>query len=653
MAFVQSVARRPITATWCVALLAVCGALIWPGMPTLTPTMLVGAVVMALLIALGDVLAVTLEDGSAVTPSPALLIGGLTVVGWPMLLLAALFGTLLPTVIRRSRQMPSLWDAGGRCLSVALLAPIYAATQPVDQLPYTTPFAMFGLVAMGAVAYAVELLVGASGPEGGSLPERWRARLAALRWYVLAMVPIGALLGILSSISPLTWLLGLAPLLVAQHSFRNEVELRRTSADLTRLAAQREALAIRLERLQSLATTLIGKLDPQEMLELLCERLAALLDASFGWVVLVDDQGAPEVVALHELPMPGWRLTPIDATSYAPLLKRNRVILIADERCQELSPMIGGGAVPWAAVLSIPLLTEQRALGTICLAFERLRGLDADDQRVLTAFARQAAVTLQSAHLFNELRTKQAELIQSSKLAAVGTFAAGIAHEFNNLLGGMLGHAQLGYSAEDVDEKDQSLQVIMQACRRGRSITGGLLTFARRQEHKRALADITAAVDETLQLVELDLKKSHIEVVREIEQVPLIVCDLGHISQVVLNLVTNARDAMKPQGGRLTIILGERRGAIELSVRDTGSGIPENIRDKIFEPFMTTKGALGGSQTPGTGLGLSVSYGIVREHGGTITVASEVGKGTTMTVRLPLVFEEAVTEEQALAVGQN
>jgi two-component system NtrC family sensor kinase len=176
-----------------------------------------------------------------------------------------------------------------------------------------------------------------------------------------------------------------------------------------------------------------------------------------------------------------------------------------------------------------------------------------------------------------------------------------------------------------------------------------LLTFARRQEHHRGLADVSDAINETLQLVELDLQKSRIEVVRRVESVPPTVCDLGQLSQVVLNLITNARDAMQPAGGTITIGLRERHGTIELSVSDTGSGISEEIRDKIFEPFMTTKGALGGSQTPGTGLGLSVSYGIVQEHGGTIEAISTPGHGTTMLVRLPIIKE--VGEEREVGVG--
>ena len=123
-------------------------------------------------------------------------------------------------------------------------------------------------------------------------------------------------------------------------------------------------------------------------------------------------------------------------------------------------------------------------------------------------------------------------------------------------------------------------------------------------------------------------------------------CDVGQIAQVVLNLVTNARDAMKPDGGTLTVSLQEQYGMIEMHVSDTGCGIPEEIQDKIFDPFVTTKGTPGKSHTSGTGLGLSISYGIVQEHGGTIKVQSVVGQGTTMIVSLPIVTEIPQHDEE-------
>jgi signal transduction histidine kinase len=647
---------------WALALFTTAFGLVNLPASPLSTDALIRAGVIALLLILGDLASVQLEDGSALTPAPALLIAGLVVAGWPLLPLAALVATLGSAAIRRRTPEQALTDAGSRCLIVALIAPIYQITEPPATLPYSTPIALLGLALMGIIAYTVKLVLGGAEPERGNLLGRWRARSGAMRWYVLAMIPLGGLLGALWSVSPWAFVLGLAPLVVAQHSFRNEVVLRQTTADFAQLAVQRESLATRLERLQALATAMIGTLDVQAMLEILCERLAALLDAPAGWVVLLDEAGRPQLMTAHNLPDRAT-LALADPPAYAALLERGRVILVTDDRCEALAPTAGPDQhTRWSAVLTIPLLADgagarhDAPLGAICLAFDRLRGLDGDEQRVLTSFARQAAVSVENARLFDELRRKQNELIQSSKLAAVGTFAAGIAHEFNNLLGSMLGYAELGHNVDDLEEKNRSLDVVIQACRRGRSITGGLLTFARRQEHHRALANLADAIDETLTLVEIDLRKSHIEIVRQVEPVPPTICDLGQLAQVVLNLITNARDAMKPQGGTLTVSLRERRNLdgrrgnwLELSVADTGSGIPEEIRDKIFEPFITTKGALGGSQTPGTGLGLSVSYGIVQEHGGTIAVDSAIGRGTTMTVRLPIISADV---EREIAIGQ-
>lgn len=652
---VAALLRLPVVRIWLPALVISAALTLALGFPAHLDRWIGASALLLLLIVLGQVLSVELEDGSALTPTPALLIAGLTLVGWPLLLPAALLASLGGLLVKRRSFEQVLIEAGSRCLIVGFATPVYLLSQPAGALPYSTPAGLLGLLLIGAIAYTVKLIIGVDGGQEPLLA-RLRGRLRALRWYVLAMVPLGGLLGMLWSLSPYLFLLGLAPLIVAQYLFRSAVALRRTSADLERTARQSERLATRVERLQALATAMLGTLDVQSMLELLCQRLAALLDAPAGWVVLLDDNAQPQLMTLHNLPY-GDNTTIAEPRSFLALLERGRVMLVADERAQALAPApVPPGAPDWSAVLCIPLLGEgdgvgatMPLLGAICLAFDRVRGLDADEQRVLSSFAHQAAVSIENARLFDQLRHKQAELIQSSKLAAVGTFAAGIAHEFNNLLGSMLGYAELGFQSDDITDKDRSLEVVVQACRRGRSITRGLLTFARRQEHHRAMADITDAVNETLTLVEIDLHKSRIHVVRNIEPIPLTVCDLGQLSQVVLNLITNARDAMRPAGGTLTISLRERFDRIELSVGDTGSGIPAELRDKIFEPFVTTKGALGGSQTPGTGLGLSVSYGIVQEHGGTIEVESALGRGTTMTVRLPIITAE--TFERELAVG--
>ncbi len=634
-----------VLAVWGAMLLIAASIGLIIGAPTATPLLIVGATLVAVLLLIGDLAAVPLSDGSLLSPAPALMIAGLSMTSWPLLIVAVVVGTVLPALLRK-RLRRSIAEAGGRALAITFVAPIATLTH-TTALPLSTLAGLLTLPLIGALVYLIEIGVGVvDGP--GTWIERWRAQIRAMRWYVLAMIPIGGMLGHLWQVGPLAFIPGLFSLGFTQYLFRAQIALHQTSQDLEILAAQHKARGERLEKLQALSTAMVGTLDLNVMLHLLCGRLAALMDAPYGWAVLIDRDGHLQLMANHQLPITGDLEDQlfVNPDSYHGVMRRGRVVLMTDEYRHDLTPIAAlDESELWNTVLSIPLVAEKRVLGVICLAFEHLRGLDAEEQRVLAAFANQAAVMLENARLFDELRHKQVELIQSSKLAAVGTFASGIAHEFNNLLGSMLGHAELGHQADEVEEKDHSLEVITQACRRGRSITRGLLTFARRQEHQRALADLTDAIDETLMLVELDLRKSRIKVVRQIEPVALTYCDLGQLSQVVLNFITNARDAMAPNAGTLTIGLRERQGQIELSVSDTGSGIPAELLDKIFEPFVTTKGSMGGSQTPGTGLGLSVSYGIVKEHGGTIGVESEVGRGTTMLVRLPILTEPPVHEE--------
>src|SRR5262249_8126959 len=239
----------------------------------------------------------------------------------------------------------------------------------------------------------------------------------------------------------------------------------------------------------------------------------------------------------------------------------------------------------------------------------------------------------QQARLLDQVQRTQAELIMASKLAAVGTLAAGVAHEFNNLLAGMHGYAELGSTGSPAD-KDEALEIVRRTCQRGVQITRRLLTFARQTNGEREIARIDEIAEAALQLISWDLAKANITVVRDYGSTAMIWVDSGQIMQVALNLLTNARDAMQA-GGTIAIGTCDNDDWVELSVEDTGCGIPESIRERIFEPFVTTKGALGGSIVAGTGLGLSVSYGIVQAHDGRLLVESTVGRGSRFTIRLP------------------
>lgn len=150
------------------------------------------------------------------------------------------------------------------------------------------------------------------------------------------------------------------------------------------------------------------------------------------------------------------------------------------------------------------------------------------------------------------------------------------------------------------------------------------------------VADITDAVENPLQLLERDLQKSNVEIVRKFYEVPPVLCDIGQLSQVCLNLITNARDAMLPDGGTLTVVVKQDEDEAVMAFSDTGSGVPSYVMENLFQPFVTTKGPLGGGEMVGSGLGLSVSYGIVKSHGGTIDVETRPGRGSTFTVRLPI-----------------
>ena len=229
------------------------------------------------------------------------------------------------------------------------------------------------------------------------------------------------------------------------------------------------------------------------------------------------------------------------------------------------------------------------------------------------------------------------ELNQSSRLAAIGTLAAGVAHEFNNLLAGILGYAQLGKSSGKIEKMEESLDIISKSSEKAKGISMNLLGFAKRQEPQKELNNINEIIESTLSFIEREFEKSDIKVVRKYKNIKNTICDFGQISQVFLNLMTNARDAMIPKSGTFTIETDQNEQNIEIRFSDTGCGIEKKLIDKIFEPFMTTKGARNGSRMPGIGLGLSVSYGIIKSHNGSIKVESKLGEGSTFIINVPII----------------
>jgi two-component system NtrC family sensor kinase len=249
----------------------------------------------------------------------------------------------------------------------------------------------------------------------------------------------------------------------------------------------------------------------------------------------------------------------------------------------------------------------------------------------------------------SELEAAQKQLIQSEKMAAIGELAAGVAHELNNPMGGILGYSQYALEKlsskkaadladDDIEMQCRFLEDIEQQARRCKTIIKNLLKFSRTSAKTEfEYFNLNQALEETLTFVQHQLDMKNILLEKNLDQsLPAYYGNASQLQQVFTNIMLNAQQAM-PEGGNLKIEtrfsppIGEFQGCVEVEFTDTGMGIPPEILNKIFEPFYTTKDV-----GKGTGLGLSISYGIIKEHQGDILVKSKVGEGTTFTLVLPL-----------------
>jgi PAS domain S-box-containing protein len=248
-------------------------------------------------------------------------------------------------------------------------------------------------------------------------------------------------------------------------------------------------------------------------------------------------------------------------------------------------------------------------------------------------------------HAEAERRRLEEQLLQAQKMESIGTLAGGIAHDFNNLLTAILGNTQLAIEGLTPGSQDHELLVeIEQAARRAAALTNQLLAFSRRQRLERQVIDLNATMDELLNMLRRIIGED-VEIQLDLApESPAVFADPAQIQQVVLNLAVNARDAM-PSGGRLRIATRSVQLDVaesqnfpwtqpgpyaQIVVSDSGAGMDEVVQQRIFEPFFTTK-----EQGKGTGLGLAVVDGIVKQHGGFIKLASQAGQGATFTIMVP------------------
>ncbi len=226
---------------------------------------------------------------------------------------------------------------------------------------------------------------------------------------------------------------------------------------------------------------------------------------------------------------------------------------------------------------------------------------------------------------------RQAQLAHTEKMAAVGTLAAGVAHEVNNPLAGMLTCIEtMEANPDDSELRERYLELIRDGIKRIEHTVLNLLDFSRPREIQPEVTSFNHNLRHVVELVEYQLRKNRVEVSFELDpEEPIVLADHFQMEQLFLNLVLNAIQAM-PSGGTLTLRTRTLSSRVFAEVADTGSGIPEAVRERIFDPFFTTR-----EVGQGTGLGLSVSYSIVQAHGGGIEVDSAPGKGSRFRVWLP------------------
>ena len=431
-------------------------------------------------------------------------------------------------------------------------------------------------------------------------------------------------------------------------------------ADYTRLREEAEGRARNLGVIHEVVQQVVGLTDPNQIAELTADLLARYFAYELAAVFIADEDGkltiggfggasqnvVKRAMKSVEYPLIGGITGHVFANGEGLLVND----VLQDER---YTPIRGWQA---GSEMCVPIRDAGKVLGIIDVESSSRNAFTHNDYIALEALAGILATIITSADQYQRLqdtiyqlretemelnarmeaqRLAENRLVQAAKLAAVGEMAAGIAHELNNPLTSVTGFAEL--VMDDLPQDSPSrpdLDLVIRESRRARDVVRRLLDFARQSESARANASLNKVVEDVVTLTRHLIHTNGVELTLELQDdLPWVSMDENQMKQVLLNLVHNALQAM-PSGGQLTVrtaaLQKVGREGIIVSVRDNGAGIQPEDQPRIFEPFFTTKADRGG-----TGLGLSVTYGIVSDHGGEIELISQPGVGSTFTVWLP------------------
>ncbi len=407
-----------------------------------------------------------------------------------------------------------------------------------------------------------------------------------------------------------------------------------------RLFAAERRRSEELEALRQASLSLASRLELQPVLEAILEHTLKLIQADDAHIFLYDGEKVSFGAALWKDGRRGgaYSIPREDGLTYAVARGGQRIVAPNVNEHPLYRNWAWGGAIA-----GLPLRSGERVLGVMNVAFDKPHPFDADELRVLELLADQAAVAIENAQLYSDLqqqmeqlKSTQAQLVQSARLVAVGELAAGVAHELNNSLTPIMGFAALLLEELPADSPYRpDVEKITAKARQASEIVRNLLDFARQVKPQKQVVNINDILRKTLALIRTHLEKNGLVIEevydQDLESLPI---DAGQMGQVLLNLINNAAQAM-PEGGELRLRTYRSGDGVAIAISDTGEGIPAADQARIFEPFFTTR-------PDRAGLGLAVSLGIVQEHGGRITVESEPGRGSTFTVWIPIVGKGVV-----------
>jgi GAF domain-containing protein/ActR/RegA family two-component response regulator len=409
-----------------------------------------------------------------------------------------------------------------------------------------------------------------------------------------------------------------------------------------------------LSVLHDLSRAVTGQLDRAALIAALRAQLARVLAADNLVVVLRDHERGDLELAIRvadgvEDTAPPRRFPLDGAGLLSVVLDRARAIRTDDYigTCAQYGVAPVSTSADLRSWLGAPMIAGDRVLGVIAVRGGP-RPFTEADERLLTNIAHLGALAMSSARLyeermraFSEVAAAQDQLVRTEKLRALGEMASGVAHDFNNLLASILGRAQLLLRRVQEPQLRQWLQIIERSALDGAQTVKRLQDFTRiRKDSPLLPLDLGDVVRDALEITQSRWRDEPlsrgvtVEVHSALPQLPKILGDAVELREVFTNLILNAVDAM-PAGGVLTLAAAVVDGQVVATVADSGVGIAPAVRERIFDPFFTTKGPRG------TGLGLSMSYGIVSRHGGTITVESAEGRGATFRLAFPAAADEA------------